>query len=181
VLGAGPVGLLGAIALRLRGYATCVYSREKQDSDQARWVRAIGGRYLSSQECSVQNLGDELGNIDLMYEATGASSLSFRAMEALGRNGLFIFTGVPGRKGPIELDADGIMRDLVLKNQLVYGTVNAGPDAFAAAIVDLDHMNERWPDALRALITGRFPPEAYEDLLHGSRTGIKRVVSFAAT
>jgi len=31
----------------------------------------------------------------------------------LGLNGIFIFTGIPAPKAPIELDADGIMRQLV--------------------------------------------------------------------
>jgi len=95
-------------------------------------------------------------------------------------NGVFIFTGVPGRKGPIELDADLIMRNLVLKNQLVYGTVNAGPDALAAAVADLGRFQQTWPEQLAALITGRYAPESFHDLLLGPTAGIKRVVSFAA-
>jgi len=70
-------------------------------------------------------------------------------------------------------------RNLVLKNQLVYGTVNAGPDAFAAAIEDLGELQRRWPDQLAALITGRYRPEAFEELLLGPPAGIKRVVHFA--
>ncbi len=93
-------------------------------------------------------------------------------------NGVFIFTGVPGRKGPIEIDTDLIMRNLVLKNQLVYGTVNAGRDAFEAAVSDLAEFHRRWPGPLAGLITGRHPPEACEELLLGPRTGIKPVVSF---
>ena len=98
-------------------------------------------------------------------------------MEALGVNGVFIFTGVPGRKGPIEIDTDLIMRNLVLKNQLVYGTVNAGRDAFEAAVADLAEFQRRWPEPLGGLITGRHPPEDCAELLLGPRTGIKPVVS----
>ncbi len=179
VLGAGPVGLLGAMALRVRGFETWVYSLEPADSEKARWVGSIGARYLCAKDHQVAALAAEIGNIDLMYEATGASGLSFEAMKALGVNGVFIFTGVPGRKGPIELDADTVMRNLVLKNQLVYGTVNAGPDAFRNAVADLSELHRRWPQQLRALITGRYAPEAFEDLLLGPPSGIKRVVSFA--
>ncbi len=44
----------------------------------------------------------------------------------LGVNGFFIFTGVPGVKAPIEIDAEQILRNLVLNNQVICGTVNAG-------------------------------------------------------
>lgn len=181
VLGAGPVGLLGAMALLRRGFKTWVYSLEPDDSPKALWVRSVGGFYLSSKDFSTEELAEHTGNIDLIYEATGASQIAFKAMEGLGVNGVFILTGVPGHKGPIEIDADRIMRNLVLKNQLVYGTVNAGRDAFEAAVADLAEFHRRWPKPLAALITGRYAPEACRELLLGPPEGIKRVVTFAPT
>jgi threonine dehydrogenase-like Zn-dependent dehydrogenase len=178
VLGAGPVGLLGALALLVRGFRTWVYSREPASDPKARWVQSVGAQYISSADVPVASLAESVGNIDLIYEATGASQIAFKAMEALGVNGLFILTGVPGHKGPIEIDADLIMRNLVLKNQLVYGTVNAGRDAFEAAVADLVEFHRRWPVPLAALITDRHPPEDCQALLLGAPSGIKSVVSF---
>jgi len=134
-------------------------------------VAAIGGHYYSAEETPIERLAEDIGNIDLVYEATGASSIA--------TNGVFVFTGVPGRKAPIEVDTDVIMRNLVLKNQVVFGTVNAGPEAFEAAIRDLALFQQRWPPAVRALITGRYPVEAYRDLLLGPARGIKNVLTFA--
>ncbi|MGH7300851.1 MAG: glucose 1-dehydrogenase, partial [Candidatus Rokuibacteriota bacterium] len=133
VLGAGPVGLLGALALLARGFETWVYSREPPAGAKARWVESVAAHYVSSAVTRPDALAERVGSIDLFYEATGAASVSFEALKALGVNGVFVFTGVPGRKGPIEVDAGVIMRNLVLDNQLVFGTVNAGPDAFEAA------------------------------------------------
>ena len=99
-------------------------------------------------------------------------------MTVLGTNGIFAFTGVPGRKAPIAVDTDLIMRNLVLKNQVVLGTVNAGRETFEAAIADLATFNQRWPKALRALITGRYALEAHKDLLLGAPKGIKNVLVF---
>jgi len=179
VLGAGPVGLLGCLTLLIRGFDTCVYSREAADSTKARWVESVGARYLSADDVAIGDLTEQVGRIDLAYEATGAASVSFAALQELGTNGVFVFTGVPGRKGPIEIDAELIMRRLVLDNQLVFGTVNAGPDAFDAAIADLARFRARWPDALASLITERHPPEAYVEVLTGPRSGIKAVIAFA--
>jgi hypothetical protein len=71
------------------------------------------------------------------------------------------------------------MRDLVLKNQVIFGTVNAGRDSFEASIRDIDVFNERWPNALNSLISGRFPMEAHADLLLGRSSGIKNVIKLA--
>src|SRR5207253_1600797 len=179
VLGAGPVGLLGAMALAAAGYDTAVYSRERAPNPKADLVAAIGGHYYSAEETPIERLAEQVGNIDLVYEATGASSIAFQVMEVIGTNGIFVFTGVPGRKAPIEVDTDVIMRNLVLKNQVVFGTVNAGQEAFEAAIRDLTVFQQRWPAAVRALITGRYPVEAHRDLLVGPAQGIKNVITFA--
>jgi threonine dehydrogenase-like Zn-dependent dehydrogenase len=120
-----------------------------------------------------------MGNIDLVYEAVGASRAAFEMMAVLGTNGIFIFTGVPGRKAPVEIDTDLLMRNLVLKNQVVFGSVNAGRDAFEAAIADLGGFAARWPGAVAGLITGRFTPASCEELLIGPARGIKNVIAFS--
>jgi len=67
---------------------------------------------------------------------------------------------------------------VVLKNQLVIGTVNADSAAFRSAIQDLDLFIRRWPATLRSLITGRHKIDSYRELLLGKATGIKNVISF---
>jgi len=161
-----------------RGFDTTVYSREQAPNPKADVVASIGAHYVSATDTTLPQLAERIGRIDLVYEATGASTVAFETMKILGTNGIFVFTGVPGRKAPIEVDTDTIMRNLVLKNQIVFGTVNAGPDAFQAAIRDVGSFAERWPAAVRALITGRYPAEAYRDLLLGPATGIKNVLTF---
>ena len=179
VLGAGPLGLLGAMTLVAADFDTSVYSREPAPNPKSELLASIGAHYFSAQETSIERLTEQIGNIDLVYEATGASSIAFQMMEAIATNGVFVFTGVPGRKALIEVDTDVIMRNLVLKNQVVFGTVNAGQEAFEASIRDLTVFQQRWPAAVQALITGRYPVETYRDLLVGSAQGIKNVLTFA--
>ncbi len=99
VLGAGPVGLLGAMALRAEGFATWVYSRGLTD-DRRQIVEAIGAKLVSAEDVPPAGLGEIVGNIDLVYEAMGASATSFQVLPVVGANGIFVFTGVPGRKAP---------------------------------------------------------------------------------
>ncbi len=177
VLGAGPVGLLGAMALAAGGFDVFVYSREPVGGPKSSIVEQFGGRYVSARDHALAELPRLVGNLDVIYEATGASLFAFQALSALGPNGVFVFTGVPGRKGPVALDTDRMMRDLVLRNQVVLGTVNAGHGAFERAIRDLAIFQTRWPDALAALITARHSPAHFAEAL--AAPGIKHVIRFA--
>ena len=178
VLGAGPVGLLGAMAFVAADFDTYVYSRGPAPCAKSRVAEMIGATYISAETHSLEQLAREIGNIDLVYEAAGASSISFELIKHLGTNGIFIFTGVPGRKAPIEVDTDLVMRNLVLKNQVLFGTVNAGLDAYEAAVRDLSLFMGRWPEAVRSLMTGRYAVTAYRDVLLENPGGIKNVITF---
>ncbi len=179
VLGAGPIGLLGAMKLLVEGFRVFVYSRSPKPNFKADLADAIGAPYISAVTTSVDDLAQQIGNIDLIYEAVGEGHVSFDLMRVLGINGVYIFTGIPAMKAPIPVYADNLMRNIVLKNQAVIGTVNASPQAFVDAIRDLGEFKKRWPEALSALITGRYTIDAHRELLVGKAKGIKNVIEFA--
>ena len=179
VLGAGPIGLLGAMKLRIEGFNVFVYSRSPKPNFKAEIAEAIGAEYLSSKEVTPEQLAAKVGNIDLGYETVGEGHVSFELMRVLGINGIYIFTGIPAEKGSIPVFADNLMRNITLKNQAVIGTVNASPDAFTEAIADLGEFQRRWPAAVKALITGRHAIDAHRELLVGKATGIKNVICFS--
>jgi threonine dehydrogenase-like Zn-dependent dehydrogenase len=176
VLGGGPVGLLGAMKLVLEGFETYVYSLSPPGSDLAGMAASFGAKFVPAETVSVAQLAERVGNIDVVYEATGVSSLSFDVMKYLGVNGAFILTGVPALKGPKAVDADLIMRNQVLKNQVVIGTVNAGKQSFTDAIADLGQFYQRWPGAVGSLITHRFAIDDVKEPLSGSVGGIKSIL-----
>ena len=179
IVGAGPIGILGAMAFKVAGFDTYVYSRSKTPNPKSELVESFGVKYLSSEEVSPEQLAERLGNIDVVYEAVGGAKIAFDVLPVLGLNGIFVFTGIPGFPLPhITIDGEFIMRNMVLKNQVVLGTVNAGRDAFQNAIHDLGIFMQRWPDAVRALITGRHQLENARELLIGKASGIKNVLAF---
>jgi len=181
VLGSGPVGLLGAMKLRVTGWQTYVYALQPAPNPGSDIVEAIGATYYSQGKIPREALQALFGHIHLIYEATGVSRLAFEVLKMLAPNGVFIFTGVPSLKAPIEMDTDMLMRNIVLKNQLVFGTVNAGAEDFEAAITDIGVFRQRWPDALSAFITSRVAPEEAPDLLLGKSGGIKNVITFGTS
>jgi hypothetical protein len=69
-----------------------------------------------------------------------------------------------------------MMRNLVLKNQVVFGTVNAARETFENSIRDLSLFATHWPDAVQSVITGRFRMEDHRELLLGKASGIKDVI-----
>jgi glucose 1-dehydrogenase len=179
VLGAGPIGILGAMALVRHGFDTYVYSRSKTPNPKADLVESFGAKYISSESVTVDQLAEQVGNIDLVYEAVGLSKIAYDVMRVLGMNGVYVFTGIPAPRAPIPVEADNIMRNMVLKNQAVVGTVNADKKAFEDAISDLDIFMNRWPNALKSLITGRYTLDSYKELLLGDKSGIKNVIALA--
>jgi glucose 1-dehydrogenase len=176
VLGAGPVGLLGMMALVNAGFETWIYSRELLPNPRADIAVSVGARYVSSQTESIAELTAAVGNIDVVYEATGASQMAFELLQALGTDAVFCFTGVPRHGEPTSVDTDLLMRNLVLKNQVIFGTVNAGQDAFQAAICDLGVFYRRWPGAVRSLITRRYPIEEFQEPIF-EKSGIKNIIA----
>ena len=123
------------------------------------------------------DLAAQIGNIDLIYEAAGHSDFALEALRVLGTNGIFVITGVPGMQAFVQSDPPRLMRDLVLKNQVLLGTVNAGSAAFAAALRDLDRFRLRWPAAVQTLIAGVIPGRSARPIF-GRPSGIKTVISF---
>jgi len=131
-------------------------------------------RKVSAPVGAAARLGEEAG---VLGGAVGPVTV-VEVLGVLGTNGLFILTGVPGQRGPVGVDIDRIMRDLVLKNQCVLGTVNAGKDAFQRAVSDLTSFKAAWPDAVRSLITVRFPLERFAEPIQ-VQTGIKNIIEIS--
>jgi threonine dehydrogenase-like Zn-dependent dehydrogenase len=179
VLGAGPIGLLGAMMLVGHDIDTHVYSLEPGDSDRARLVRSFGGEYISARDSELAALPSRIGACDVIFEAVGTARVAFSALHALAANGVCILSGVPAGARPIEIDLDGIMRAIVLKNQVVFGTVNASRAAFEASVRKLEQFMTLFPDAVRSLITERVSLDEAPRLL-ARTSGIKQVVSVAA-
>jgi threonine dehydrogenase-like Zn-dependent dehydrogenase len=177
VLGAGPVGLLGAMALLLAGFETTVYSLSPAPNPKAALAESIGARYIASAEDDLDALVTAAGQPDVVYEAAGVASLAMETTRVLGPNGVFVLTGVPGPEPALPFDSSALMRRMVLGNQLIVGTVNAGKSTYEQAVASLVAFNRRWPHELAALVTGRHPIERANDLLAGRSAGIKDVIS----
>jgi threonine dehydrogenase-like Zn-dependent dehydrogenase len=178
-LGAGPIGLLGAMMLVARGVETTVYSLEPKTSDRAKLAESFGARYVSAADVQLTELPSKVGTFDIIFEAVGVAKVAFQALFALAPNGVGILSGVPSPGRSIEMDLGALMRTVVLQNQVLFGTVNASRSTFEASVHKLEQFMGVFPDAVRGLITARAPLEAAPEMLR-KPGGIKQVVALAA-
>jgi threonine dehydrogenase-like Zn-dependent dehydrogenase len=179
VLGAGPVGCLAAMAFKNLGMNVSMLTRGRKPNAKAALLESFGVAYYAAEDVTPAQLAQKIGRIDVIIEATGAAKVSYDYMEVLGVNGIFIFTGVPGGKKDITIDGGTLMRNMVLKNQVVLGTVNAPKAAFENGVLHLQDFQRKWPAALDALITARIPADQYQRVLtNRSKDDIKTILTF---
>ncbi len=153
VMGAGPIGLLAALALRLRGIEVTAFARTPAPNLNATLLETIGARYLSTRETGIGDAAGESGPFDLIFEATGFSPLIFECAHALARNGVLILSSVTLGTRKTEVESDRLNLEFVLGNKLMFGTVNAHRGHFEAALADFALAQATWPGWLDRLLT----------------------------
>jgi threonine dehydrogenase-like Zn-dependent dehydrogenase len=177
VLGAGTIGLLATLALRLRGLEVCCFARTRPPYLNADLLKEIGGCYHSTQDTTLSQSAADHGPFDLLFEATGYSPLVFEAMNILGKNGVLVLSSVTGGGREIRIPADKINMGFVLGNKAVVGTVNANREYFETGVKDLCHAELQWPGWLKKLLTHPIQGlENYAELfetLNGDKDAIK--------
>jgi glucose 1-dehydrogenase len=178
-LGAGPIGLLAAAAMRARGLRTVVIGREDAGDLRARVARQLGAEYISVAQRTLADVVAEIGAPDLVMEATGSAQVVFDATTILNRNGVLCLLSVTNgdRMQPEPIDL--INQRLVLGNQVVFGSVNANARHFALGVKDMAGIERRWPGALGRLLTNPIPWQDHRTWFD-HRIGIKATVEIAS-
>jgi threonine dehydrogenase-like Zn-dependent dehydrogenase len=122
------------------------------------------------------SLPHKIGNLDLIMEATGNSTVAFQAMSALGTNGILCLMGVSTGQKPLEVDASCLNMQMVLGNKTVFGTVSSNRDHFERSIESLVRIEEKWTEWLPRLITRRLTLDKFRDGLHPDSDNIKTMI-----
>jgi threonine dehydrogenase-like Zn-dependent dehydrogenase len=179
VAGLGPVGLLAAMVLRLRGGD--VYGLDVVDANTVRpkWLGGIGGRYIDGREVPADQVEKKIGSMDFILDASGIAALEFNLLDALALNGIYALTGIPGGDRPLRIPGAELIRQLVLQNQVMLGSVNAARGHFQMAADDLAQSHLRWGGQIAALITHRYSMDQFAGLMdHHQSDAIKEVIEW---
>ncbi len=153
ILGSGTIGLLMALAARLRGPELTVFSLPRKPYRNAGLVEELGGVYVSSEEASLAEASAERGPFDLIMDATGFSPIVWEAAEVLGKNGVLVLSSITGGNRKAEINSDKINQSFVLGNKVMVGTVNASPADFRSGVDDLIKAEALFPGWLSKLLT----------------------------
>ncbi|HEX2866384.1 MAG TPA: glucose 1-dehydrogenase [Ignavibacteriales bacterium] len=177
VAGLGPVGLLAAVILVLRG--ANVYGLDIVDEKTHRpsLLKEIGGKYVDGRKVQTSRIDETYEPMDMIVEATGIAKLEFDLMGVLGINGIYVLTGIPGGERPVTVLGNELMRRMVLMNHVLLGSVNASIHHYNMAVDDLVKANARWPEAMSQLITHKVKYQNFESVLKKHSTDeIKAVI-----
>jgi len=149
VTGAGPIGLLAALLGRQRGLEVHVLDRAPHGLKSS-LAEDLGAIYHSSS-----TLEDFLeAKPDIIIECTGAGQLVIDSLTTTAAAGIVCLCGLaPGGRAH-RVDAGVMNREIVLENDVVFGTVNANLRHFRAAAAALAEADREW---LGRLITRRVP------------------------
>jgi threonine dehydrogenase-like Zn-dependent dehydrogenase len=169
VTGAGPVGLLAALLGVQRGLEVHVLD-QVTSGPKPGLVRDLGAHYHSD---GIEKLGV---SPDVAVECTGVAPVLLGAIEAVRPNGITCLTGVssPGRTRPVDLG--GLNRELVLENDLVFGSVNANRSHWEAAAKALAAADRGW---LERLITRTVPLDEHAKAFERGPDDVKVVLEIA--
>jgi threonine dehydrogenase-like Zn-dependent dehydrogenase len=147
VTGAGPIGLLAALLGVQRGLEVHVFDRMTSGL-KPDLVSALGAIYHSD------TVAESKVEADVLVECTGVPSVILDVITCGGTDSIACLTGVSRPGQPISIDLGGLNRNAVLRNGVIFGSVNANRrhyDAAAKALADADL------DWLGRLITRRVP------------------------
>lgn len=162
IAGLGPIGLLAAMVLRLRGVNVIGMDVADDTSKKATLIKEFGGSYVNGKEHDLASIVKLHPQIDLIVEAAGIVKLDFDLIEVLGINGIYVLTGVPAESNPLSLNGSKIMKQLVLKNQIIFGSVNANIKHFKRGIEDLELARKTFGKLVEKIITHKIPINEFE-------------------
>jgi threonine dehydrogenase-like Zn-dependent dehydrogenase len=166
VTGAGPIGLMACLLGVQRGYEVHVVdlalAGRKRDL-----AEDLGARYHAGDAADIDV------DVDVVIECTGLGSVGHSAAQRLASGGIMCLTGIMNLDPSLDVDATTMNRNMVLHNQVLFGTVNAGRRHWEQAADALAAADPRW---LAGLITRRVPLTSWTEALDRHPEDIKVVV-----
>jgi threonine dehydrogenase-like Zn-dependent dehydrogenase len=169
VTGAGPIGLLAAMILRMRGLEVHVLDRVESGM-KPDLVRGLGARYHAG---AIPSLGLEP---DVVVECTGVGQLIADAIQVVAPGGVVCLTGVGHGGRTVGHATADLAAGAVLKNNVIVGSVNANRRHWYRAGQALARADRAW---LARLITRCERPEAFAEALERKPDDVKVVIQFA--
>jgi threonine dehydrogenase-like Zn-dependent dehydrogenase len=170
VTGAGPIGLLAALLATQRGLEVTVVDLVDKGV-KPDLVGALGATYSSKK------VGELGRSFDVIIECTGVGALVYDCLDQVAPNGIMALTGISAARSSMRTSFSALNKELVLTNEVVFGSVNAGARHYAQAAVALAAADKSWLDRL---VTRRVPLAQWSSALTREPDDVKVVVDLQA-
>lgn len=170
VTGAGPVGLLGALMGVQRGLEVRLLDLVTTGPKPA-LAQALGAAYFHGK---AEEAAD---GVDVVIECTGVGQLVYDVMRHTAPGGIVCLTGISSGGRTLAIDLGALNRDMVLENEVVFGSVNANRRHYEAAAAALARADRKW---LERLISRRVPLERWQEALERQPDDVKVVIDLQA-
>lgn len=170
VTGGGPVGLLAAMIGRQKGLQTHLLDHAK-DGPKPNLVADLGARFHNDPKV-IADLTP-----DILVECTGADELVLQALAHTGEDAIVCLVGLSAAGRTVDFDVGGFNRRMVLRNDVVFGSVNANRAHYQAAARALARADAAW---LSRLISRRVPLERWSEAFEDRPHDVKVVIDFQA-
>jgi glucose 1-dehydrogenase len=167
-VGAGPIGLLGALIAVQHGLEVHVLDRVDA-GPKPDLVKQLGATYHTG---TIAEVGLQP---DIVLECTGVVGLVQQSVASVSPGGIVCLTGV-GPAAAIETSATALATEAVLKNLVMFGSVNANRRHYYRAAKELAAADRGW---LQQLITRRVDLEEVQAGLARQPDDIKVIVEMA--
>ena len=174
IVGAGPLGLLATMVLRLKGLQVYAAATREKESLKAQLIRNVGGSYINVRETPIETLEEKF---DIVIEATGRVEPALEALNLLGPNGVMCFLGVYREKKACQ-EFGKVLTNMVLGNRLMFGSVSSNKKHFEMGIKDMLEIRSQYGNVLDRLVTKKLYPTDFEQAFKPEREDIKTIICF---
>ncbi len=163
VIGAGSIGLLASLVLVCNKVNLTCVDIEKEGGIKSNIIKMMGGQYINLKEYKrrksivLTELRERknMKEIDLMIDASTNPLTCFQLVDFLKFNGIIVHLGFPQKGERYRINLGRFISSLVLKNQVIFGSVNSNKTHFEKGKYYLEQSQKKFNGVLDKIITHR--------------------------
>jgi threonine dehydrogenase-like Zn-dependent dehydrogenase len=164
----GSIGIMLAYLLSLYSDRLTVFCRRESDDLRSKILEPIELEYINTARVPTARLEKAGYSFRQLFETTGDPEYMLSVMPFMSPNAVMAIMGAPeidSEEKILEVDVNRVFSRMVMGNQVVFGSIKAGRDAFESAVKHLTELSDLYGDSLASLLTHTFPLAEYNRLL----------------
>lgn len=169
ITGMGHIGIMLAYLLDLYNYKLTVFCRRESDDIRSKVLEPLDLEYINTSRVPVTRLEKAGYSFRHLFETTGDPEYMLSVMPFMSPNAVMALMGAPEENSGekiLEVDVNRVFSRVVMGNQVLFGSIKAGKDAFESAVKHLTELSDLYGDSLAPLLTHTVPLAEYNSLIN---------------